>query len=383
MSNKKIFWLSIVLCFTSFHFEKSLRIYGLILYVVVTSLILLSIKNNSKFLLALINKFNAKYLFVVFLLILAIGYSFWYPREDVRSRGTDRDEALNQAVKELTSFRYPYYVHTLVKGRPHDLGYDNNPITLLPRSIFFAIPFVLLGNSTYQNFFWLGALFLFLAYQYRSYGWSFLFIVSNTLLCGTFLFQILIGSDYIANSIWVLIFTVFVINTSQTFTRKSFLLSVLLGLGLASRLNFTIIIIPLAFYIFFATDFLNCAKHILGVFLGFGISVLPFLLYDFKNFTPIHYSNFYSGYDAIVPYSSILFPIAILVITIVIAYFVLQKPDTFYFVVSCAYAFPVLLIVILQSIANQGITFELSHYAFPSYLFLSYIVFKEIKTTAT
>jgi len=193
----------------------------------------------------------------------------------------------------------------------------------------------------------------------------------------------LTGSDYIANSIWVLIFTVLVINNSVTFTPKSFLLSLILGIGLASRFNFTIIIIPLAFYIFFATGFLNCAKHILGVFLGFGIMVLPFLLYDYKNFTPIHYSNFYSWYEAIVPYSSILFPITILVVTTVLSLFVFRNPDIFYFVVSCTYMFPVLLIVILSSIANHGITFYLSHYAFPSYLFLSYIVFKEMKETAT
>lgn len=376
--NKNLLALSLVLSFSSFHFQKSLGIIGLLVYPITVFIILLLVNRNLNKLLFLINKFNPKFIFSIFFLFLVIAYSLWYPYENIRSKGTDRDEALNQAVEEIISLHYPYNVRTYVEGRPHELRLDNNPITVLPGSILFAIPFVLLGNSSYQNFFWLIVLFVFLGNYYRSYSNSLLFIMSNLLLCGTFLFQILIGSDYIANSIWVLIFTIIVVKYSKVFNFKTVVFDILLGIGLASRFNFLIILVPLAFYFYLANDFRNTAKHTGIIIITFLIFTLPFMFYDFSNFTPIYYSNPFSQYNRIIPYSSIIFPVAATILLFFFSLHLKNNKQNVFQAISIGLLIPVLLIVTLDSVSLGKVTFAMSHYAFPSVLFFSFFVFDKL-----
>lgn len=373
--NKSILFLAAVLCFTSFHFEKSLKIYGLILYPIISYSILIYVLNNINSISRIIEKYNPKLLFLLFLFTLIVAYSFWYPYEDIRSRGSDRDEALNQAVIEITHLKYPYYVRTIVSGKSHELKLDNNPLTVMPGSILFAAPFVLLGNSTYQNFFWMVILFIILAKYYQSDSHSMLFIILNTFLCGTFLFQILIGSDYIANSIWVLIFTHLFIQNSKSFDKKSLLYSILLGIGLSSRFNFLIILLPLTVYLYFGTNLLNTMKQMTSVIFGFLIITVPFLVYDYNNFTPVHYSNLYRWFDQMIPFSSVIFPVLILVLSLTTSLYLRKDRASIYYQISISLLIPVCLIVVLSSIIAGKVTFELSHYAFPAFLFLSFTIF--------
>lgn len=376
--NRLVFFLASVLSFTSSHFEKSLKIYGLILYPIISYTILIYVFNNVNPITRIIEKYNPKLLFLLFLFTLIITYSVWYPYEDIRSKGSDRDEALNQAVTEITHLKYPYYVRTIVSGKSHELKLDNNPITVMPGSVLFAAPFVLLGNSTYQNFFWLALLFIILTTYYQSESYSILFIILNTFLCGTFLFQILIGSDYIANSIWVLIFTHLFIQNSKFFGKKSFLYSFLLGIGLSSRFNFLIILVPLTVYLYNNTNLLNTIKQMASIIIGFLIITVPFLVYDYDNFTPLHFSNVYRQFNQMIPYSSVIFPVLVLALSFATSLYFRNDQASIYFQISISLLIPVCLIVILHSIAIGKLTFELSHYAFPAFLFLSFAIFDEL-----
>ena len=74
-------------------------------------------------------------------------------------KGSDADDALNLAVNELLHGRYPFYART----------YLDNPVANLPGTIFLAVPFALLGNSAYQNFFWLMVFFIAVSLSVRSW----------------------------------------------------------------------------------------------------------------------------------------------------------------------------------------------------------------------
>jgi hypothetical protein len=187
----------------------------------------------------------------------------------------------------------------------------------------------------------------------------------------------MIGSDYIANSIWILVLTVLYAEYSVLDTKKSYLISVLLGIGLASRFNFLMILIPLAFYLSVKTGYINAIKNISLVIFTFSMVVLPFLLFDYKNFTPIHYSNFFSRYNNILSYSGFIFPIITLIFSIVLSLRLIRKRSEIYPVISLILLIPVIMIVILDSISGHKASFQLSHYAFTSVLFYGFFVFSK------
>ncbi len=374
---KYLFFTALLLSFSSFHFEKTLGVIGLFLYPMISFVILSLVERHLIKILQLIDKINPKKIYVLFLLLLVISFSIWYPYENIRSKGTDRDEALNQAGQEILSLKYPYYVHTFVEGKPHKLGRDNNPITVLPGSIFFALPFVILGNSAYQNFFWLTILFIFLSKYFNSYSKSLLFLILNILICGTFLFQVLIGSDYIANSIWVLIATILIIDHSKEYNLKIFLYDAFLGIGLSSRFNFLIILIPLLFYIIFVSSFKNVIMHLSSILLVFFVVTMPFIMYDYNNFTPIHFSNLFFEYDGILPYAHVIIPSIVIIIVIILSYSLKKNLYRVMTLIAMSFLIPVVFLIILFDIKEGKISFELSHYAFPSALFFSFFTFKK------
>jgi hypothetical protein len=118
--------------------------------------------------------------------------------------GSDSDDALNIAVREIVEGRYPYYKRT----------YLGNPILPAPGAILLAAPFVLLGDVTYQNILWLGVLFLI---YWRICGDSrpaLLLLCSLMLLSPALMQHIVSGSDKLANAIYVLFAVLLVANYS-------------------------------------------------------------------------------------------------------------------------------------------------------------------------
>ena len=94
---------------------------------------------------------RALFLALLTFLGVVLVFSILYPiaQAGLVGGGSDQDDALNIAATELIHGRYPYYPKT----------YLDNPIAPLPGAVFLAVPFVLLGNSAYQNIFWLNCLF--------------------------------------------------------------------------------------------------------------------------------------------------------------------------------------------------------------------------------
>ncbi len=165
----------------------------------------------------------------------------------------------------------------------------------------------------------MSVLFLYLSSYDQSKSCSLKFVILNTILSGTFLTQILIGSVYIANIMWILVFTQLFIYNSKSFNRNSIVSSLLLGIGLSSRSPFLIILLPIFNYLYYNSNLIIAMKQIAPVIIGFLLITIPFLAYECNNFIPIHYSNVCKFYGNMAPNSSIVFPIITLMISFAIS----------------------------------------------------------------
>ncbi len=208
-------------------------------------------------------------------LAAATGLALWlifrafYPVADsgIIGGGSDRDDALNLAVGEILQGRCPYHVRT----------YLGNPIAPLPGGILLAAPFVALGNSAYQNFFWLLVFFLLGRKILRDAREALFLLWSLLLLSPVVLQQIVTGSDLLANSLAVLLSFWLLIRAPREWKWGP---ALLLGIGLAWRVNF-LLLLPLVFAFLGRQVGWRFALGLMGLVGGaFGLLTLPFVLHD-------------------------------------------------------------------------------------------------------
>ena len=216
--------------------------------------------------------------------------------------GSDGDDALNVAVNELIHGRYPYYPST----------YLGNPISPLPGAVLLAVPFVLLGSSAYQNLFWL-FVFLLAMRTYLHGGRSALLLLWVILaLSPAFWYALVTGSDYIANALYVLLFSLWLIQAasrSRGSGVRAFLLAGLLGVGLSSRANF-LLLIPLMFAaIGRVADWRAAARLTVIVGLACAAVTLPFYLFDPRGFSPLHTTDELGRFDMVLSHAGLIIPL--------------------------------------------------------------------------
>lgn len=213
--------------------------------------------------------------------VLAVGFVVTHPMEDSRGPGksSDRDEGLNLAVTRLLHGETPYYPPNPVAG----------PLSVLPGSITLAVPFVVAGDSAWQNLFWL-PVFLVVAWRYLGDKTAALLLLAIPLgLSPSMLYEFVSGGDLITNAIFVSVFFVFAIHAWTTASSAPWLrilACVLLGIALASRANFVLLIPPFAALVWRESGFRAAlvASAITGCVV-LAITV-PFYLNDPAGFTP-------------------------------------------------------------------------------------------------
>ena len=253
---------------------------------------------------------------VVFLMLYPVANS---GRPDSGS-GSDSDDALNVAVNELMHGRYPYYPTT----------YLDNPISPLPGAVLFAIPFVLLGSSAYQNIFWL--LVFFMAMQAYLHGSRsvLLLLWVILLLSPIFWYALVTGSDYIANTLYVLLFSLWLIQVASRPRGggfRAFLLAGLLGIGLSSRANF-LFLLPLMFAALATGAGLKTAVKLTAIAgLSFIVVTVPFYLFDPRGFSPLHTTDELGRFDVVLPHAGLIIPLLTAALAIALAFFHAAWPD--------------------------------------------------------
>jgi len=245
-------------------------------------------------------------LFVVF----AIGYPI---ADGLRpTGGSDSDDALELAVGELLRGHYPYSPTT----------YLGNPISPLPGALLLAAPFVLLGSAALQNLAWLSALFAVASRELSSARSALLLIW--TLLCVSpgVLHDVVTGIDYVANSIYVLLAMCWLIRTHEGRPPSPVwvaLAAVSLGVALASRANFALILPIVAGSLAVRSGWRSSVGSI-AIAIGMAIAItLPFYWMDPAGFSPLHTGNKLGRYTDILPGAGVLVTLANLLLACLLA----------------------------------------------------------------
>ena len=235
----------------------------------VTLSILLSKKNVSLVLTALIVAF----LLVIFTLIYPDANAGMY------GGGSDADDALKIGAKAVLNLDNPYHHQT----------YLGLPITPGLGALFLSIPFYLMGNVSYQNFFWLFLLIFFIHKYYRDANAVFLFLVIVYILNPLSLVQIATGVDHLTNGIYVFLFLLFFVSLFEKQKKNSllFLSAVLLGIGITSRMNFVFIFPVLFAHIYYINGWKSALKWTSVPICTLLILSLPLYFHAPASFTPI------------------------------------------------------------------------------------------------
>ena len=229
--------------------------------------------------LARISESQTKWLTVITVAALLLMIAVVFPFANLGVG--DRDEALTAAADELIRGRYPY--------TPED--YSGPLITPGPGAVILAIPFVLIGNVAFQSLLWVGLAYLVFRSQFRDGRKALLLLWTILGLAPVVIQQLVTGSDLLSNTLYLLVFMWLLSNYAQGETngrRAGILASILLGIGLASRLNY-LILVPLIFAMVVRgkgwKDGIICS--LIGV-AAFASVTLPFYLVDPSGFSPLH-----------------------------------------------------------------------------------------------
>jgi hypothetical protein len=339
-------------------FQKYFGIAGVAAYLVIATLVLLLFTRYQSAFLYLAAKVTEKqtlWLAALTFLIIIAAFIIIYPiaNSGTVGGGSDTDDALNIATHELLHGRYPYYPRT----------YLGNPISPMPGTLFLAIPFVLLGNSAYQNIFWLLVFFLAMKSYLHNGRLALLMLWVILVMSPGVLYQVFTGSDYISNSLYVLLFMLWWVESmsrSEMSIWRKTLAAILFGVGLSSRANF-VMILPLVYSILVhVAGWKPAMKYTSTAIIAFMAVTVPFYLYDPRGFTPLQTVNELGLVRSILPYVEVIIPVATAMLAVVLAIFQPVSRNFSVLLRNCmlVLAFPVICMLILFTIKSGKIDFS-------------------------
>jgi hypothetical protein len=257
---------------------------------------------------------RARWLALATFVGLAVLFAVGYPLANSGrfGAGSDADEALNQAARALLHGHFPYYERT----------YLGQPITPMPGELLLAMPFLALGNTAYQSLFWLGAgaVALWKCWD-RDTARTWLFCVLVLLTCPAVLHLFVVGADYAANTLMVLVLSLALVTSAARHTRKLALcgLAALLGIAISSRANFGFVF-PLVASRLLQTHRRSTAVLLVAVAIVAACAVtLPFLAFDPAHFSPLHTRTKLTTLGGVLPHADLVLPAIAFALTIALA----------------------------------------------------------------
>jgi hypothetical protein len=218
--------------------------------------------------------------FLVLATILAFAVLYPIANSAVVGLGSDRDDALDAALRELLHGSYPYYARTYLGNTPRPA----------PGSLLLALPFFLIGASALQNLFWLPAFLYYSRYLLFCDPLLSLAFYSIFLLgCPGALQDFVTGGDYLVNAIYVAVAVALVAHVHE---RPGSRLTrwptyVFLAVAVSSRFIYGLAMPVLAVFVG-QRDGLRAAIEF-ACFTSLLILVIngPFYAYDPANFVPL------------------------------------------------------------------------------------------------
>jgi hypothetical protein len=294
---------------------------------------------------------------IFFLLLTAIILAFIlvYPLADSGQLGfsSDRDEAIDIAVKQVLTGNYPYLckaVSGIHDGCPN-LG---NPIAPLPGALLLASPFVMLGGSALQNIFWIAIFYIVLKRQLDDRRLPAVYLSAVLLFSPVLIAEILTGGDHLANSLAV---TVAILLALGAVTVRGWVLSgILLGIALSWRAHFLLVAIPLMVY---HLRFGKLRKFLyvgMAAVVGFVLITFPFWIINPAGFAPIHIQQRFNDFRHLLPHGDVVGIIFSALVGIGLGLWAKNREEL---LIACGATVivPILLAVILHSFALGYLTF--------------------------
>jgi hypothetical protein len=199
-------------------------------------------------------------------------------RSGLLGPGSDREDGLNVALHALVHLHDPYSTTSF-------LGHQLNP---MPGALILALPFYLIGNSAFQNLFWVPV------FLWRTQSWfgtttaalwcGSIFIVG----CPASLRDFVTGGDYLINALYVIIAMDLVFVSLHNDRRwYRYAAAIFLSVAISSRPNYLIAVPVLAGTIFQSRGWRRTVEFLVLVGLGYvalngplyyhGLSQLPIL----------------------------------------------------------------------------------------------------------
>jgi hypothetical protein len=245
---------------------------------------------------------------------LAVAFALVYPEVDARvgAQGSDRDEAADLAARHLMDLEYPYSTAT----------YLGNYVSQLPGAVLLAAPFVAIGDSAYQNVFWLVVLFASLSLWLADARLALASLWLVLLGSPGAMRELLTGGDLIANNAYLLVFALGVLAVAPTSRARRLVKlgsAVGLGLALASRTN-VLALAPLAFAALAHREGGRSAARLLGLALAVcAVVSLPFYAYAPGRFSPLLTADKVQRLEDVVPGATAMLLTACGLLTLLLA----------------------------------------------------------------
>jgi hypothetical protein len=317
------------------------------------------------------SKANANLYAILTIALLMTLFFFVHPIVSTRDpgKGSDRNEALNIAATELLHGRYPYYCRT-------HLG---SPISPLPGAVILALPFMAIGNSAYQNFFWL-IIFFFLAGAYlRDKLLSLLLILFTLLGSPLILHEIVTGGDLLANSLYIAAIVIVFANPFYGMKETVKLgFSIFAGIAMSSR-PYVLLIIPIILGLLRSRLGFKAALKYGGVMVCMFLAVtLPFWIYSPLGFSPLYTYSKLSRIDSLLPGARVGVIGATLMLSCFFSFYKLS-PDAFLGRCAAVFYFIIGISVILESLVYGFVRLQLFPYALPGLFIGAFSVWVSLK----
>lgn len=295
----KLFGFSLLFAFPSFAvMDRHFGLFGVVTYLVA---IILFWVLADRYLSRLDGFLNSRFFWIAGLLLagMAVVFSIGYPIENAGGvlHSSDRDNALNLAGKRVLSGLTPYYPQSLEAG----------PLSLLPGAVLLGLPFVLIGNGAYQNFFWVFAFLMVAARWSAGRALALVMVSALMVLSPAALQEFISGGDMLSNGLYVavaMMLAVMVLCGQDPRLGRLLIASVLLGVCLASRLNY-FLLIPLYGAFAWRLAGLRLALISLGIVSLVTLGLCgAYYFHDPSGFSPLVTGHKLSALDRSFPYAS-------------------------------------------------------------------------------
>jgi len=284
----------------------------------------------------------------------------------VPGAGSDDDDAMNVGTIAMLAGRSPYSATT----------YLGNAVHHLPGGLALAVPFVLLGTSAFQNFFWL-PLFFFAVNTERDSRTALELAWTILLLSPGVMYEIVTGTGYVSNTIYVLLGLWWLVRT-----RRRDVAAAAWGVALASRANF-IFLVPVAFgYLRQHAGVRPACRAAAVTCATIGALTLPLYLHDRRHFGPLEGANRLLVFDQLVPHLGIALMLAMAALAVAVSFRRMDRAALFRYA-ALVQAFPIAAGVVLTTVRDRGINLTYTRYGafFAWFTFLALAIRGTISAT--